>query len=725
MQPRVSGPKEGAIVLAIIMASTSWGCVQPPREGPGEEGTGKISASLTGDLATEVTSVRVDVSLNGAVVDSRTVKVSAARGSGGPDGGPLADAFFVERPGLYGVAVVPLAANGPSQLCTGGSTTVQVAASMTTETSLAILCAGAGSGGLDVSVTASVAPSITGLAFDPGKCAPACVPVSIAVTAADPQKSPLTFGWKVVSKPEGKGAVVLAPEGNGAATFYSEIAGDFTLEVAVTNPEGQTAVLDFPVHELAGDPLTCAPAFTRLNPFTPAGDPIPGLEYGAFAHLDPLPPPGIPQPGSPVCLLTYQGGRTLSGPVIHLVQWGSSPNLPTVAAVTDLFDALFNEAGYRNYLSILAQYLGGAAPSGTVLPAVTITPSTQPATLSSAAIVRALAVNFRRGSDPTGPLPAPSADGNDVYVVILPPGVVAFLDGIGTSCSDFGGYHEAFVFQGAPAEYIVLPNCGPPPVTQAVASHELIETITDPDVLSVQPHDVGWYDYVCHGEIADLCEHIPSHQLGAVSVVSVWSNSLGACVDEDHETELYQTFGGTNVPGSCMSPVDMTTTVGGHCPAGTRRVSLHTTVNDMSPDTSCSAKWLSQDTHDCSFTLSYKVPQDCNKAINCTQETFVTVGDLPPSRERAVLVKTDGKNLAGVNNTYTFGGRCDDGYVRPGLAPIPTVTNNNAEGATCTAAWALPDDERDCTVTVRYITRGHDLGESITCETRIIELRSP
>ena len=63
----------------------------------------------------------------------------------------------------------------------------------------------------------------------------------------------------------------------------------------------------------------------------------------------------------------------------------------------------------------------------------------------------------------------------------------------------------------------------------AVAAHELVESITDPDV---GLGTLGWYDSD-NGEISDICEDDPSGFSGVVegyTVVSNWSNEAHSCV---------------------------------------------------------------------------------------------------------------------------------------------------------------------------------------------------
>lgn len=108
--------------------------------------------------------------------------------------------------------------------------------------------------------------------------------------------------------------------------------------------------------------------------------------------------------------------------------------------------------------------------------------------------------------------------------------------------------------------YIVLPDtqsaaflagCGSPSATtafaiaQSVASHELVETITDPDVglASSYAPPLGWYDPV-NGEIADICVSTLTDpnatETGTDDVTYVvqkeWSNDSGKCIVDEGST---------------------------------------------------------------------------------------------------------------------------------------------------------------------------------------------
>jgi len=128
---------------------------------------------------------------------------------------------------------------------------------------------------------------------------------------------------------------------------------------------------------------------------------------------------------------------------------------------------------------------------------------------------------------------------NSVFAIHFPPGVTV-TRGTRRSCFNFCGYHSSFLVEGSPVRYTVVPDlttcagrCGGLSARDdafSVASHEVIETITDPDVAladGLQP-PVAWYD-PNYGEVADICS-FQTDTIGGFVVQEAWSNRANACV---------------------------------------------------------------------------------------------------------------------------------------------------------------------------------------------------
>jgi hypothetical protein len=119
-----------------------------------------------------------------------------------------------------------------------------------------------------------------------------------------------------------------------------------------------------------------------------------------------------------------------------------------------------------------------------------------------------------------GNLPA-NNNGSSLYVVYLPPGeqVLAPFGAWNTDPSQgFGGYHDAFSYNGSTIYYavIVCPggsnpyegNLGMGGSLTAVTSHELAEAVTDPAGGIGHP---GWYDRSNNGEIGDVADYLGAY----------------------------------------------------------------------------------------------------------------------------------------------------------------------------------------------------------------------
>jgi hypothetical protein len=251
--------------------------------------------------------------------------------------------------------------------------------------------------------------------------------------------------------------------------------------------------------------------------------------------------------------LTWSGGRILSNVEIVLVQWGDGAYAPYVTGEDrPTLSAFFAAIAGSAYVTGLAEYdtargtpgrAGQHVGAGTFAGMLRITPGTTADAIEDAAISRELAAQLDRGG-----LPPPRADAEGrletLYVVAFPAGKrITF--GAEESCRSFCAYHGSFPWRGATVPYAVLPDLTPgsgcdlgcgrsTPFANAatVASHELAEAITDPDVAGGGAA-VGWYDPV-RGEIADLCAGEDGTAIGTDGerwpVQRLWSNARGACV---------------------------------------------------------------------------------------------------------------------------------------------------------------------------------------------------
>jgi hypothetical protein len=245
------------------------------------EKSGTIRASFLTTTDPDVAAIRIDVAAGGAVVQSQTIAPGSITlpGTSQPQEG--GDALFVLSPGAYQVSATPLDAAGkPSSACTVASALASVAASVTTEIVLTILC-GDANGGLDVVVTVDHNPVITGLTIEPSKFIPVCDQVTVDVAAHGAPGAVLTYAWAVTTSPPGA-VFQLTPSGP-EAVFSPVTPGDYALTVKVSDPAGHSTSLTFPIHAEPG-PLCQGPASRPLEFVTVESALVTGAP---FPHFEP------------------------------------------------------------------------------------------------------------------------------------------------------------------------------------------------------------------------------------------------------------------------------------------------------------------------------------------------------------------------------------------------------------------------------------------------------
>lgn len=211
------------------------------------------------------------------------------------------------------------------------------------------------------------------------------------------------------------------------------------------------------------------------------------------------------------------------------------------------------------YVDWLSEYdtVGLPAPTsnqsigrGAFVAQFTITPSTSATTIDDTTIQSELAAQIAAGV-----LPAPTTDvsgNNNTYYAVFFPFGTTITQGGSSSCvgGGFCAYHGTVAGAGARGEFFygVHPDmqtgsgcdtgCGAAATPfgnyTSVASHEMIETITDGEVglATVVGPPLAWYDST-NGEIGDIC----NARQGAVTVggqtyvvQQEWSNTYNACI---------------------------------------------------------------------------------------------------------------------------------------------------------------------------------------------------
>jgi hypothetical protein len=249
--------------------------------------------------------------------------------------------------------------------------------------------------------------------------------------------------------------------------------------------------------------------------------------------------------------LDYYGGRVLDHAEAVAVLWGSGV-APAVASGIGPFYAAALKSSYVDWLTEYDTDItavdgkpgtGQKLARGTFKGLFTIKPSSSSKSLTDAAIRAELTAQITAKK-----LPAPTAQ--TVYLISLPPGVTVSMGG-SSSCTSGGfcGYHNSYTRAGKEVDYAVLPDLGPGSGCEtgcgkgssafanqtSVASHELIESITDPQVglATVLGRPLAWYD-TQGGEIGDICVGQQGTLKAAggktYTVQKEWSNLAKACI---------------------------------------------------------------------------------------------------------------------------------------------------------------------------------------------------
>jgi uncharacterized protein (TIGR03382 family) len=270
----------------------------------------------------------------------------------------------------------------------------------------------------------------------------------------------------------------------------------------------------------------------------------------ALASLVAAAPPGK------MPLLKYFGGRVLPHAHVVPVLWGPNVDSATRGGIGGFYSAAVSSLGWLDteYGAPVGKSIGNGtaeAPVTIAPPTTMLPPLTQP--LLEEDVIAELRRHFGRE------LQSPADPQNTVYMIHFPLGLQINAGGaISCQSGGFCALHDTFQpLAGTTSNLLVAMildhspgsgcerGCGISPdpfqnVTNS-ASHELVETVTDPDVGLSQGFNsiVGWYDIqdadieFGHAEIADICANggADAASLDATYVVQKeWSNAFKACI---------------------------------------------------------------------------------------------------------------------------------------------------------------------------------------------------
>ena len=304
--------------------------------------------------------------------------------------------------------------------------------------------------------------------------------------------------------------------------------------------------------------LAAGLSLTQLSAIAAVPDPVapPGTVLGHRVHVNPYrvnaSQAGARNAAAPAgAQLTYYGGRVVShvrtvgllyGPGTYrtYVTGGVSPNMGTfLTGVSGSAYLSWLDGEYNTVTPTPTANLGKTNQRigwGTYAGLVSVTPSTAN---GGTHILDSQVQSELSAQIVAGHLPAPQKDAagnnNTDYVVYFPAGTSICIDG-GGGCSmasgGFCAYHGTIANVPGYGEvyYTVMPDftpaaggCGTDPVefhdATSVLSHELVETITDPEVgvASNYAPPLAWYDKT-NGEIGDICNAQQGTLLGSDGV---------------------------------------------------------------------------------------------------------------------------------------------------------------------------------------------------------------
>ena len=209
-------------------------------------------------------------------------------------------------------------------------------------------------------------------------------------------------------------------------------------------------------------------------------------------------------------------GLVLESPQLYLIYWGTvwvpqTAATPTASEVNDAVRTLMASA----YLTGLTQYRGTGR--GVLRGSALITSSDPPDGFTDDQVAQFVDAQLTAGT-----VPAPDAENQTVYGVVMPTGVTSELSGR-------AGKHHYYKRSGKKIHYAWFRNVGDLDSITGTVSHELVEAATDPEgsgFLGVNGtcDEPGW----C--EIADdVCESTLSSVDGII-VQAYWSNRDNDCI---------------------------------------------------------------------------------------------------------------------------------------------------------------------------------------------------
>ncbi len=226
--------------------------------------------------------------------------------------------------------------------------------------------------------------------------------------------------------------------------------------------------------------------------------------------------------------LTYYGGPVLASVKVVTLFWNGD------VVGQDQINGFYGAVTASPYFDWLSEYNTPSQSIGRGTLGATVVDGQGAGSLADADVQGEIGALIDAGS-------LPPVDGNTLYMVHFPPNTTITQGSGDRSCDVFCAYHGTFQKGGASVYYGVVPDMGGACAggcgdgsqidnTTAVASHELIEAVTDAGVglATTLGPPLAWYDQT-NGEIGDICNGQVSTVAG-YTVQLEWSNARGGCV---------------------------------------------------------------------------------------------------------------------------------------------------------------------------------------------------
>ena len=248
MRKRIHSVIGGVCLVGCTLSCSS----QPIGEPEGRAGTLRAAIEI-GPSTHDVTAVRFDLvapesGCDAPALATLTVPLESellpASAGGETSTHHFASGLFTVTPGDYRACATPLRDDSSaSGECAQASAVTTVNPEVTSQLTIVSQCQGSTAGGRDVAVALNDPPRITAVTVTESTFITVCESANIAVAAEDANGDALSYGWSIISGPEG-GSL----RSSDASATFSGRPGDYVLRVTATDTHAAEASFQLTVH---------------------------------------------------------------------------------------------------------------------------------------------------------------------------------------------------------------------------------------------------------------------------------------------------------------------------------------------------------------------------------------------------------------------------------------------------------------------------------------------